>query len=762
MSRTLFLTALLLGLVPAYALASADDGHADFLVGIKYREEGQLDLAVELLTKARSESQSSEERNAITAELGVTLLQAHRYAEAGPLLTEAYQNSSGALRARRAIDLGDLAYALNHRDEARSYFTEAQQAAGPDSAIALAASLNAARLEKSRNKLDALRRLLPQVLELADSEAKGTLLVNLGHQARMLGKPGAATAYEALSHARDLSYSKGNTHLAVESLSELAGLYEDQDRFSESLMVTLQALRLLDAPVKHGQATLLVALEWRQARLLQHAGDPVGALTSLRRASNQLEAIRQDLPIDDEDGVSTFLSLIEPIERSEAALMLQTSEKASASARGAALEEAVDLIERLHQAEMQDFLGDRCTVEVVQGPATALEPKTAILYYLVLDDHIEILLRTDRGIERRTVSVARAKVQAAAARFEAALRDDDPQYRFSAEQFYDWLLRPVAAELKKNAVNTVVEVSDSQLRGVPLAALYDGHHFAVEQFSIGSVVGITMTRMAPLSSDSSRYLVTGLSKPGPVVAKLDAMREQLNTRAALPSTDGSPAQLARAESTPETTPPVTTRAMRMTRSTAGLSPEDEARELALPGAGREVSNLGKLLPGTELLDSQFTLNAFKTAIATGHYQVLHIASHGYFGGSADTSFIMTYDELLTMSQLQGLLTGQRTTHENSIDLLTLSACETAEGNERAPLGIAGAAIKARAHSIVGSLWAVDDDSARRFMEQFYRGILVDHLSRAEAVRQAQLSLIADANTSRPFFWAPFTLIGGWR
>jgi tetratricopeptide (TPR) repeat protein len=132
MSRTLFLVGLLLGLVAAAANASADDSHTDFLAGIKYREQGQLDLAVEFLTKARIESPAIEERDAVKAGLGAALLQAHRYAEAGPFLYETYQNSSGVLRARRAIDLGNLAYALSDRDKARRYFTEAQQTAGPD------------------------------------------------------------------------------------------------------------------------------------------------------------------------------------------------------------------------------------------------------------------------------------------------------------------------------------------------------------------------------------------------------------------------------------------------------------------------------------------------------------------------------------------------------------------------------------------------------------------------------------------------------
>jgi CHAT domain-containing protein len=94
--------------------------------------------------------------------------------------------------------------------------------------------------------------------------------------------------------------------------------------------------------------------------------------------------------------------------------------------------------------------------------------------------------------------------------------------------------------------------------------------------------------------------------------------------------------------------------------------------------------------------------------------------------------------------------------------LTLSACETAEGNDRAPLGFSGAAIKARARSVLGTLWPVVDEAAQKVMTRFYGELVANNSGKALALRQAQTSLLKQAATNHPFYWAPFTLVGNWQ
>ena len=152
---------------------------------------------------------------------------------------------------------------------------------------------------------------------------------------------------------------------------------------------------------------------------------------------------------------------------------------------------------------------------------------------------------------------------------------------------------------------------------------------------------------------------------------------------------------------------------------------------------------------------------FYTRLLSREFSVVHIASHGVFGDSADDTFIMTFDELLTLDGLQALLRDPRL-RGAPIELITLSACQTAEGDDRAPLGMSGTALKARARSALGTLWPVSDDAAHRVMSGFYKRLAEGGRSRVQALREAQLELLALPNRQHPFYWAPFILIGDWQ
>jgi CHAT domain-containing protein len=182
--------------------------------------------------------------------------------------------------------------------------------------------------------------------------------------------------------------------------------------------------------------------------------------------------------------------------------------------------------------------------------------------------------------------------------------------------------------------------------------------------------------------------------------------------------------------------------------------------LALPSVKQEIADVTSIVPGVTLLNGDFTRDRFTKEAESGKYRVIHIASHGVFGGNASSSYILAYDELLTMNDLEKMLRGSDV-EANPIDLLTLSACETAEGNDRAPLGISGVAIKAKARSVVGTLWPVSDEAARQFMPKFYEGFIHKGFSKAVALQAAQREMLKHKDFSHPFFWAPFVVIGSW-
>jgi CHAT domain-containing protein len=103
---------------------------------------------------------------------------------------------------------------------------------------------------------------------------------------------------------------------------------------------------------------------------------------------------------------------------------------------------------------------------------------------------------------------------------------------------------------------------------------------------------------------------------------------------------------------------------------------------------------------------------------------------------------------------------------NGVDLLTLSACETAVGDAgadgREVESFGWLAQRQGAKAVLATLWAVADESTSRFMQRLYRVREERDLSKAAAVAAVQREFIASPDFAHPFFWAPFILMGNWR
>ena len=113
-----------------------------------------------------------------------------------------------------------------------------------------------------------------------------------------------------------------------------------------------------------------------------------------------------------------------------------------------------------------------------------------------------------------------------------------------------------------------------------------------------------------------------------------------------------------------------------------------------------------------------------------------------------------------MNRLENLLQLSQS-RDKPVELLTLSACQTAVGDERAALGLAGIAIKAGVRSALASLWFVNDEATSQLVIEFYKQLQNPALSKAQALQNAQKKLAAQRNFRHPAFWAPFLLIGNW-
>jgi CHAT domain-containing protein len=181
---------------------------------------------------------------------------------------------------------------------------------------------------------------------------------------------------------------------------------------------------------------------------------------------------------------------------------------------------------------------------------------------------------------------------------------------------------------------------------------------------------------------------------------------------------------------------------------------------ALAMVADELNSVQEIYGGEVLLDEDFDLEQIEKVLDADRPAIVHLASHAVFSGDPDTSYLLTYDDRITLNRMFDML-GRSKFSERPVELLVLSACETAAGNDRAALGLAGVAIRAGARSVMGSLWRISDAAAYELVVNFYRELKDPSVSRAVALQRAQLALLASPVLEHPFFWSPYLLISDW-
>jgi CHAT domain-containing protein len=172
----------------------------------------------------------------------------------------------------------------------------------------------------------------------------------------------------------------------------------------------------------------------------------------------------------------------------------------------------------------------------------------------------------------------------------------------------------------------------------------------------------------------------------------------------------------------------------------------------------EVQGIKSLfLRSTELVGSNFTRDNLRRALASNAYPIVHLATHGVFSSDVRQTFIVTAGgQSIDLPDLQKILKQGR---EGAIDLIVLSACETAAGDRRSALGLAGVALRSGAASTLASLWSVDDLATAKLMQKFYGSLMKTRGSKAEALRVAQRGVRSEHE--HPYYWASFVLVGNW-
>ncbi|MEW6499034.1 MAG: CHAT domain-containing protein, partial [Cyanobacteriota bacterium] len=358
--------------------------------------------------------------------------------------------------------------------------------------------------------------------------------------------------------------------------------------------------------------------------------------------------------------------------------------------------------------------------------------RAVLLYPLILDDRLELILTTpDSPPLRRTVNVKREDLNKTVLEFHQLLQDptQSKRGREVAQKLYTWLIKPLEAELKQANVQTIVYAPDGQLRYIPLAALYDGDRWLVQRYQVNNITARSLTDFST-SPKSQGRLLAGAFVQGTYKFQIGSRQFLFN---------------------------------------------------GLPFAGKEVDGLAATIPDTTMLiDKAFGREAVLPKL--NEYSIIHFATHAAFlTGQPEDSFILFGNgDRATLRDVENWSL-------QNVDLVVLSACETGLGglgNGEEILGLGYQFQRAGARAAIASLWAVNDNSTQVFMTEFYQALKTPGVTKAEALRQAQVALIGEEGTTsaasrgievvtntetlsrptntpfaHPYYWAPFILIG---
>jgi CHAT domain-containing protein len=503
----------------------------------------------------------------------------------------------------------------------------------------------------------------------------------------------------AISQARTIKYTRGE----AESIGALGSLYQMTGQNKEAQKLTQQGLLIaesLPAP------DIAYRLQWQLGKILTitNPENPKSAIAAYRQAVNNLKSLRNDLNSSDADLQFSFRDSVEPVYRELVALLLKDGEKTLAPN----LEAARDLMESLQVAELENFLRQGC-LDTYTVQLDKIDRSAAIIYPIVLPDRVAVITSVPKQpLRYYSRPIAETEFEETVNKLRTKIEDPDftPEkeqaFKKQSKRVYDLLLAPVVADLQRTNTKSLVFVLDGTLRNIPMSVLYDGNKYLVENYNLALTPGLQL--VPPQNS------------------------------------------------------------LNQGRSQAFLGGISEARQgfPSLPGVQPELDSISKLIPSQKLLNGEFNQSKVSTNLVASSSPIVHLATHGQFSSKPEDTFILTWDKKLDLNQLNNLLQNRNNQPGKAIDLLVLSACQTASGDNRATLGLAGVAIRARAKSTIASLWSVSDDATGLLMTNLYQNLATQKLGKAESLKTAQLSLLQSSKYRAPFYWAPFVLVGNWQ
>jgi len=671
--------------------------------------------ASQLTKSAKDDAMQAE----IFAALGLSYAQLGETDNAKLWLQKAIDISSGQQLEIRASTLNNLGNLLMQESKYKKaldkYYRSVEISSKHEfTALKAQASVNAARAALSTENNTLTRQLIDQSktfsAELADSIQKAQLLINIAtvvvelHNTSTNGDHDwLIEPYTLLQSARNYSTRFNDNRTLSWSLGYLAQLYLLEQRYEDALRLTREAEFIAQT---NNYPDVMFRWQWQAGKILKQLGEHNQAIAAYDMAIQTVQPIRHDISGSFGDRHSSFRNIIGPLYFEYADLLLKDTGNKNGDTQQRLTQErltkARDIIEQFKSAELEDFFQDDCVAELKARTTglDKLEKRTAVIYPILLAERTELLVSMPDGLHQFTVNVDKKTIQEEVRIFRQYLeKRTTHQYMPHAKQLYTWLISPVIDALASADIDTLIIVPDGVLRNIPWGALHNGEDFLIQQFALAYTPGLKVTDPSPIDRTQLNILLTGLSS----------------------AVQDFP---------------------------------------ALPFVEAELNLIHKNYGGKILLNEAFSTQLLNEELHATQYNIVHIASHANFGSNPHQTFLLTYDEKFNMDQLEQFV-GIGKYRKKPIELLTLSACQTAAGDDRAALGLAGVAVKSGARSVLATLWFVNDETTSLLISDFYHYLKDPSTSKASALRKAQLEIIKDRRYRHPGYWAPYLMIGNW-
>jgi CHAT domain-containing protein len=580
-------------------------------------------------------------------------------------------------------------------------------------------------------------RLNPQLNNLSASRTGVYLQINFAENVLKLAQqenftlkansklPTLNEVDRILTNAAKQAKSLGDKRAEANALGNRGRLYEltGQERdLPQAEALTKQALSIASS---FSTPDITYQFSWQLGRIRKRQGKSADAIAAYTTAYYALQSLRSELVAINPEVQFSFRDDVEPVYRQLVELDLTEADslkKAGDNNKSQKyIAQARTVIESLQLAELNNFFRESC-VEAKAQEIDDIDKTAAVIYTIALQDRLQVILSlpNQKSLTLHTVSLSSEELKKTVENVQRSLITTDSKVEAFLpiyKQLYDWVIQPVEAELAKSKVQTLAFVLDEDLRNIPMGILYDGKQYLLEKYAIALTPGLQLVNPKPISKVGLRALTAGLSKIRPNFPAHEGFKPLVNV-------------------------------------------EEELKQ---------IEKLG--VSSRELRDEEFTSAEIqKQTVASRVPPIVHLATHGQFSSKVEDTFILAWDRRINVKELGSLLRDNTQYQKTPIELLVLSACETASGDNRAALGLAGVAVRSGARSTLATLWAVEDKSTAEVMGQFYRQLeqaRKTNRNKAQALQQAQLALknqidLKNPEYTHPHFWAPFVLVGNWQ